>query len=186
MRGKRGEGEREGAGESDPRPPTASQPIVINQTLKEYRNGLRIEPRGNHRPPRRRRHRQSFRLVKVLHFGSEKQHLFQRVIRTQNKPLDALSLRSTPLQHRVGRGFPDRVASRGPIRRQLSPPGAIAPISVNTVLTRPATAPGLPAAPEPDVEQHPHREIADGKRAHRRPGRHVFTRLPCAVPARKA
>ena len=40
--------------------------------------------------------------------------------------------------------------------------------------TQDAAAHGLPAAPEADVEQRPHREIAHGQRAHRRPARHVF------------
>ena len=37
-----------------------------------------------------------------------------------------------------------------------------------------AAAHGLPAAPEPDVEERPHREVADGQRAHRRSLRQVL------------
>ena len=51
-----------GLGRVTPGSPTASQPIVIIQTMKEISHGVRTQSRGTHRPPRRRRHRQPPRL----------------------------------------------------------------------------------------------------------------------------
>ena len=81
--------------------------------------------------------RQSFSLGDGLRFGSKKETLYQRVIRTQNKLLAASRTQSTPLQHRVRLQSPGHVTPRGALRVHLSPSGAIAPVSINTVLIRP-------------------------------------------------